>query len=154
MARETAVINGIAEALRRIEGLSVYPFMDLDEWQQKKFPFAGVLGIADTREIDTLEDSGVSSNRGRYEVVILIGAQKSKGKPGELREYLADLAEIAEYQLAGEILPALDTVYQVAYFSPASFVAYQPIAWADSNSKGCGVLTISVPYNCSVKNYG
>lgn len=64
MARESAALESVAGQLRTMAGVRVYDQVMIDKWNTYQFPFVGILGGSDSREVIGLEDDSAFANKG------------------------------------------------------------------------------------------
>ena len=144
MARGTAVINAILQAAEKA-GLPVRHKFDLEQWATGSYPFFAFVGDSDERELEELENGAVSDSLGMINAVFALGVEVKKNA-GSIRDALDALAEIAEANIANLQTPDYKSDYERCRFSPVRFVAWQKIYYADSETKGLGIIQFQVKY--------
>jgi len=154
MARESAALQSIADQLRTMSGVRVYDQVMIDKWNTYQFPFVGILGGADTREVIGLEDDSAFANKGQIDMYLLVGVQVKKNTTAGkaiLRENLADYAEAIENKLTNYNPPVYDSNYERTYFAPVHFIDAQAVTYNDDETKGIYFMTFRVVYYRSDK---
>jgi len=149
MARESAALQSIADQLRTMSGVRVYDQVMIDKWNTYQFPFVGILGGADSREVIGLEDDSAFANKGTIDMYLLVGVQiKKNATAGKalLRETLADYAEAIENKLTNYNPPVYESNYERTYFAPVHFIDAQAITYNDDETKGIYFMTFRTNY--------
>jgi len=126
----------------------------IDKWNTYQFPFVGILGGADTREVIGLEDDSAFANKGQIDMYLLVGVQVKKNTTAGkaiLRENLADYAEAIENKLTNYNPPVYESNYERTYFAPVHFIDAQAVTYNDDETKGIYFMTFRVVYYRSDK---
>jgi hypothetical protein len=121
----------------------------IDKWNTYQFPFVGILGGADSREVIGLEDDSAFANKGTIDMYLLVGVQVKKNSTAGkalLRETLADYAEAIENKLTNYNPPAYESNYERTYFAPVHFIDAQAITYNDDETKGIYFMTFRTTY--------
>lgn len=149
MARESAALQSIADQLKTMSGVKVYDQVMIDKWNTYQFPFVGILGGSDSREVVSLEDDSAFANKGSIDVYLLVGAQVKKNVTAGkaiLRETLADYAEAIENKLLNFKPAPYQSDFETTYFAPVHFVDAQAITYNDDETKGIYFMTFRTIY--------
>lgn len=149
MARESAALQSIADQLRTMSGIKVYDQVMIDKWNAYQFPYVGILGGADSREVIGLEDDSAFANKGTIDIYLLIGVQVKKNSTAGkalLRESLADYAEAIENKLLNFRPSSYESDYERTVFAPVHFVDAQAVTYNDDETKGIYFMTFRTNY--------
>ena len=149
MARESAAINSVADQLRTMSGVRVYDQVMIDKWNTYQFPFVGILGGSDSREVIGLEDDSAFANKGQIDMYLLVGVQVKKNSTAGkaiLRENLADYAEAIENKLTNYRPPEYESDFERTYFAPVHFIDAQAVTYNDDETKGIYFMTFRTVY--------
>jgi hypothetical protein len=149
MARESAALQSIADQLRTMSGIKVYDQVMIDKWNAYQFPYVGILGGADSREVIGLEDDSAFANKGTIDIYLLIGVQVKKNSTAGkalLRESLADHAEAIENKLLNFRPLTYESDFERTVFAPVHFVDAQAVTYNDDETKGIYFMTFRTIY--------
>lgn len=149
MARESAALQSVADQLRTMSGVRVYDQVMIDKWNTYQFPFVGILGGSDSREVIGLEDDSAFANKGQIDIYLLVGVQVKKNSTAGkalLRESLADYAEAIENKLTNYNPPVYESNYERTYYAPVHFIDAQAITYNDDETKGIYFMTFRTTY--------
>ena len=149
MARESAALQSIADQLRTMSGIKVYDQVMIDKWNAYQFPYVGILGGSDSREVIGLEDDSAFANKGTIDIYLLIGVQVKKNSTAGkalLRESLADYAEAIEHKLLNFTPSTYESDFERRYFAPVHFVDAQAVTYNDDETKGIYFMTFRTNY--------
>ena len=149
MARESAALQSIADQLRTMSGIKVYDQVMIDKWNAYQFPYVGILGGSDSREVIGLEDDSAFANKGTIDIYLIIGVQVKKNSTAGkalLRESLADYAEAIENKLLNFTPSTYESDFERTYFAPVHFVDAQAVTYNDDETKGIYFMTFRTTY--------
>ena len=149
MARESAALESVADQLRTMSGVRVYDQVMIDKWNTYQFPFVGILGGSDSREVIGLEDDSAFANKGQIDMYLLVGVQVKKNSTAGkaiLRGNLADYAEAIENKLTNYKPPVYESDFETTYFAPVHFIDAHAITYNDDETKGIYFMTFRTVY--------